>query len=248
MSLSCESYNSQASQNTRTPKKFLKQCSHKLWSEDEDRYVAAVMAMPHPPSWTDIARCMNNKTATQVARRWQTVLDPRLTKGGWTIAEDQQVREWVQSHGETRWSDLGRLMLRRTGKQCRERWVNHLKATPDHVPWTDAEDRELIRIRSEVGNRWKDIATRLGTLRTENQVKNRWYSTLARRIERESRGEEIVHKRGRKSKNSRVLVIDSVSRLECFSPTALTSSRDCDELFEMDIGGQGWQGDPLFLD
>lgn len=238
MSFSFESYNSQASQNTRTPKKFLKKCSHKLWNEDEDRYVTSMMLRPRPPPWTDIARCLTNKTATQVARRWQTVLDPRLTKGGWTVAEDERLRAWIADHGETRWCELARVMPGRTGKQCRERWVNHLKPAPKKQPWTEDEDRRLLQIREELGNRWKDISTRLGTSRTENEVKNRWYSTLSRRLDRERRGEEPIHKRGRKAK-PRVLIVDSTTPFDCLSPTGLFSSadsRDCDELFETDLG------------
>ena len=43
----------------------------------------------------------------------------------WTTEEDDTVRRLVQVHG-TAWSLMAAQLQGRTGKQCRERWHNHL--------------------------------------------------------------------------------------------------------------------------
>lgn len=46
----------------------------------------------------------------------------------------------------------------RTGKQCRERWLNHVRPGINFAGWTDEEEAMLVRAHMEHGNRWKDIA------------------------------------------------------------------------------------------
>lgn len=58
--------------------------------------------------------------------RWQKVLDPSLIKGPWTPDEDHAIRELVMEHGAKRWSVIAKHLHGRTGKQCRERWINQL--------------------------------------------------------------------------------------------------------------------------
>ncbi|TVU50642.1 hypothetical protein EJB05_02021, partial [Eragrostis curvula] len=50
-----------------------------------------------------------------------------LIKAPWTEAEDSKLKEWVEHHGEQKWSVIAGLLPRRAGKQCRERWINHLR-------------------------------------------------------------------------------------------------------------------------
>ena len=48
-----------------------------------------------------------------------------------------------------------------TGKQCRERWHNHLNPHVNKAAWTEAEDRLIILAHYQLGNRWADIAKKL---------------------------------------------------------------------------------------
>ena len=44
----------------------------------------------------------------------------------WSNAEDVLVRNLVQAHGTRSWTLVAQHLPGRTGKQCRERWHNHL--------------------------------------------------------------------------------------------------------------------------
>ena len=61
----------------------------------------------------------------QCLHRWQKVLKPGLVKGPWTKEEDETIIR-CRKEGITKWSEIARRVTGRIGKQCRERWFNHL--------------------------------------------------------------------------------------------------------------------------
>mmetsp|Transcript_3546 Transcript_3546/g.13578 ORF Transcript_3546/g.13578 Transcript_3546/m.13578 type:complete len:316 (-) Transcript_3546:155-1102(-) len=106
----------------------------------------------------------------------------KIIKGSWTQEEDDILRDLVGKHGPKRWSFIAEHLPHRVGKQCRERWLNHLDPTINKGEWSDLEDKIIVVMQNKMGNRWARISKCLKG-RTPNAVKNHWNSTLQKKAE-----------------------------------------------------------------
>lgn len=92
-----------------------------------------------------------------------------VKKGKWTLGEDHLLRQSVTLHGKKAWSKIAKLVGTRDGKQCRDRYCNHLDPDVIKAPWTAEEDMMLLDIHSKLGNKWAEIA-KCFPGRTDNAV------------------------------------------------------------------------------
>lgn len=62
----------------------------------------------------------------------------------------------------------------RTGKQCRERYINHLDPDMKKTPWTDEENNVIRAMFPTHGTKWSQYISALPG-RSDNAIKNRYH-------------------------------------------------------------------------
>ncbi|OIV90780.1 hypothetical protein TanjilG_15513 [Lupinus angustifolius] len=107
-----------------------------------------------------------------------------LKKGPWTPEEDHILITHIQRYGHQNWRALPKQAgLLRCGKSCRLRWINYLRPDIKRGNFSNEEEETILKLHGILGNKWSAIAARLPG-RTDNEIKNFWYTHLKKRAER----------------------------------------------------------------
>ena len=99
-----------------------------------------------------------HRTLNQVRERYSKLIKASSSKGPWTEEEDAKVVNLVKEYGAKKWSEIAKHLPGRVGKQCRERWHNHLNPDINKEAWTYEEDRIILECHMRVGNRWAEMS------------------------------------------------------------------------------------------
>lgn len=96
------------------------------------------------------------------------------------------MRELVKNQGTKSWIQIANCLPGRRSKQCRERWTNVIDPALNYTPWSEEEEKILIQLQQEQGNRWAAFEEKLPG-RSANSIKNYWYSALRRGIRKQAK-------------------------------------------------------------
>lgn len=134
---------------------------------------------------TRLLDLLTNESKTQ--RKAQKRKKKRITKAIkrpkhiWTEEEDRKLVHLIQCHGPTQWSLISLKMKGRQGKQCRERWYNHLNPNIMKNSWTAEEELRLFLLFKLYGSKWSVFSFLLNG-RTDNSIKNHWNSHMQKKM------------------------------------------------------------------
>jgi hypothetical protein len=187
-----------------TPGKMVKKNKHcraskAKWTADEDEILTRAVVLNGEGNWKKIAQSLTDRSHLQCLHRWQKVLNPALVKGPWKEEEDNKLIELVEKYGPKDWSTIASHIQGRIGKQCRERWFNHLSPDVRKTNWSPEEDRIIIEAHHRLGNKWTAISKLLDG-RPANAIKNHWNSTLLKRIQDSNGGMPSIRRERKNSK------------------------------------------------
>lgn len=105
-----------------------------------------------------------------------------------TISEDKIIIKCVSSSKfDNDWESVANLLSSRSARQCRDRWTYYLSPANNLSPFSPEEDQLIIEKVNEIGKKWSQIS-KYFTGRSDNSIKNRWYSKLVSRCEIDETG------------------------------------------------------------
>ncbi|XP_050229069.1 transcription factor MYB20 [Mercurialis annua] len=105
-----------------------------------------------------------------------------LKKGPWTAEEDKKLIHFILTNGQCCWRAVPKLAgLLRCGKSCRLRWTNYLRPDLKRGLLSEFEEKMVIDLHAQLGNRWSKIASHLPG-RTDNEIKNHWNTHIKKKL------------------------------------------------------------------
>ncbi|KAK4057293.1 Pre-mRNA-splicing factor cef1 [Microbotryomycetes sp. JL221] len=106
-----------------------------------------------------------------------------VVKGGvWKNTEDEILKAAIGStinqskYGKNQWARISSLLVRKTPKQCKARWMEWLDPAIKKTEWSKEEDEKLLHLAKLMPTQWRTIAPIVG--RTANQCLERYQKLL----------------------------------------------------------------------
>jgi hypothetical protein len=110
----------------------------------------------------------------------------------WTESEDRSLKDIKESCESESWSEVSSLLeqsigVKRSAKQCRDRYFNYLTNQNVDSTWQDSEIDQLFECFLKHGTKWSLISKEIQS-KNESQIKNLFYATIRRNIRKFNKG------------------------------------------------------------
>lgn len=98
------------------------------WSLKEDNRLLGAIMRYGLDNWSKVSKFVgNNRTRGQCSQRWSRGLNPSISRFEWSPQEDSTLLNYVQIHGNKKWSKISSLIGNRSDVQCRYRYKQLIK-------------------------------------------------------------------------------------------------------------------------
>ncbi|KAI0230223.1 hypothetical protein L0F63_001605 [Massospora cicadina] len=152
------------------------------WMDWEDQRLKLAADKFSGKGWRKICTTAfpeGTRTKEECLKRWRQITKSVSVKGLWTTEEDTKLTSLVAELGAEKWVTIASRLGTRTGKQCRERWHNHLDPRINKSPFTPEEEKLIFQLHSQMGSKWAEMSKHLPG-RSDNSIKN-FYNTAMQR-------------------------------------------------------------------
>ncbi|KAM3147187.1 hypothetical protein pb186bvf_000903 [Paramecium bursaria] len=148
-----------------------------------------------------------SKSPSQLKNYWYSLSKISISQTPWTFEEDHALFSIINKFKQTKYQNKwGRISVEleaanisnvfRSGRHCRERWINHLDPELQRQPWSTIDCIQMINLVNQNGRRWAIIAKLMN--RNENQVKNK-FNSLIRKYNTIEQVEDVLTKKNKLS-------------------------------------------------
>lgn len=156
-----------------------KKAYRRKWKREENNIKKQLNFHSKKRDLKKISKNLGNKTQFYSYSRLHQV-QPVRTYGTWKKEEDEKLLKLFEKYPKN-WSKISKEFETRSPKQIRDRYINVLDSSINRAPFTENEDKRILQYQQIFGNRWSKISGLLGTNRTTDMVKNRFYCLKRRK-------------------------------------------------------------------
>ena len=114
---------------------------------------------------------------------------PFRSRPQWQKQEDKKLKnlanKYTAKNLSVKWVVIADSLPGRTGKQCRERFHNHLVPKLKKGKWSEEEMQIILRWQAKLGNAWARIAEHVPG-RSDNDVMNKYHSFMRTKQKRKA--------------------------------------------------------------
>jgi hypothetical protein len=160
--------------------------SQNNWTPEQDQRLKEAVIKFNGKGWKKIALYTfpsGERSKSDCVERWRYLSKVGSIKGLWTAEEDRMLIQLVEQYGPEKWVLIASRLGSRTGKQCRERWHNHLNPQINKAPFTYEEEATIFQLYSQIGSKWAEMAKVLPG-RSDNAIKNHFNTVIQRKRKR----------------------------------------------------------------